>query len=214
MKYFLASIIALTFISYIINAQERTNPMIIAIGSTNPIKVNAVKEVLLDYTLFEGVEILSIEADSNVSDQPLSLEEIIQGAKNRAKQAFHQSTASYSFGIESGLMEAKGTQSGFLETCICCIYDGNAYSIGMSCGYEIPPEILSIVIDQKKNLGQACFESGVTTNKKLGASEGLVGILTKGRINRKQYTKQCVITALAQIENATLFQNSNSTVAR
>jgi inosine/xanthosine triphosphatase len=187
--------------------------MIIAIGSTNPIKVNAVKEVLLDYALFNNVEVLSIEADSNVSDQPLSLEEIIQGAKNRAKQAFDQSKASYSFGIESGLMEAKGTQSGFLETCICCIYDGQTYSIGMSCGYEIPPEILSIVIDQKKNLGQACFESGVTSNKKLGASEGLVGLVTKGRINRKEYTKQCIITALAQIENVALYQSSNSTVS-
>ena len=107
--------------------------MILTIGSTNPIKVQAVKEVVRDYSIFNGAEILSFSTPSGVSEQPLSIEEMIMGAKNRAKSAFLScEKSSYAFGLESGLFKALGTQTGFLEACICSIYDGNNYYIGLS----------------------------------------------------------------------------------
>lgn len=177
--------------------------MIIAVGTTNQIKIQAVEEIVRDYPQFAHAKVHSFASPSGIADQPLSLEEIITGAKNRAKHAYLACDGCvYSFGIESGLFEAKGVQTGFLEASICCIYDGVDYYTGLSCGFEIPPQILKLVLDHNRDLSQACYESGVTTNTKLGAAEGLVGILTKGRINRKEYTKQCVTTALAQIEHA------------
>ena len=114
----------------------------------------------------------------------------------------HALECTYAFGIESGLFEAPGAQTGFLESSICCIYDGKNYILGLSCGFEVPPPILERVLQENMDLGQACYHSGITTNTNLGSAEGLIGILTKGRISRKEYTKQCVITALIQLENA------------
>jgi len=180
--------------------------MLIALGTTNKIKIQALEETLKDYPQFTEAQINFYSVSSEISDQPLSLEEIITGAKNRAKNAYAAcDSCAYGFGIESGLYEANGTQTGFLEGCICCIYDGEDFYMGMSCSFEIPPSILSLVLDKNRDLSQACYEAGITTNAKLGAAEGLIGILTKGRINRKEYTKQCITTALLQLENASWY---------
>lgn len=177
--------------------------MIIAVGTANAVKVQALQETIKDYPLLAEAEVRSFSVPSEISEQPLSLEEIIAGAKNRAKNAFLECHGcDYSFGIESGLFEAKGVETGFLEACICCIYDGVRYHTGLSCGFEIPSHILNLVLEKGRDLSQACFESGVTTNPKLGSAEGLIGILTKGRIVRQAYTKQSIITALIQLENA------------
>jgi inosine/xanthosine triphosphatase len=180
--------------------------MTIALGSTNPVKIGALEEVVRDYPDLAHAAVISYAVSSDVSEQPLSLEEMIRGAKTRAKKAFHASgKASYGFGIESGLFAAPGAQSGFLEASICAIYDGMNHFIGLSCGFEVPPQILELVLQKKMDLSQACHEAGVTSDPKLGAGEGLIGILTKGRIDRKKYTKQCITTALIQLENARFY---------
>lgn len=174
--------------------------MIIAIGSTNQAKVQAVVEVIKDYPLLANAKVVAIATDSEVGDQPLSLQETIQGAKNRARKAFEMSKGcSYGLGIESGLMQTFEASGSYLHTCACAIYDGKNYSTGLSTGFEIPPPILDLVLKRKCNLSQACLESGITTNTKIGSAEGLVGILTQGRVDRKEYSKECVRMALVKI---------------
>jgi inosine/xanthosine triphosphatase len=181
--------------------------MFIAVGSTNRIKVDAVKEKLKEYPTLSHLDVISYDVSSEISEQPMSLEEIIKGAKNRAKNAYIQANPCLaSFGIESGLFQAPGSSTGYLEACICSVFDGQDHHIGLSCGFEVPPDILKWVLEDKKDLSQACFHSGITQNEKLGSSEGLIGILTKGRIDRKEYTKQCIATALIKLENAHLYQ--------
>ena len=85
--------------------------MVIAVGSTNEAKILAVKEVLQGSAHFPNVDVVGLAAGSDVSDQPISLQETIQGAKNRARNAFNQCACKYSFGIESGLMIAEETSS-------------------------------------------------------------------------------------------------------
>jgi inosine/xanthosine triphosphatase len=177
--------------------------MIIAIGSTNEAKVQAVKEVLKSSSHFEKAKVISLLISSGVSDQPLSLEETIQGAKNRAKNAFGKcDSCQYGFGIESGLMAAPGTSTGYLNISICCIYDGDSVHTGMSCGFEVPVQALELLIEKKMDLTQACLNTGITKNSNIGSTEGLIGILTKGKIDRKEYSKQCILLAIAQIEHA------------
>ena len=181
--------------------------MTLAIGSMNQIKIGALEEVIQEYPDFAGSQVIACQVLSEVSAQPLSLEETIRGAKNRARNAFTTSgVCKYAFGVESGLFEAPGTQSGFLEACICAIYDGVGYQIGLSCGFEVPRQVLELVVQKKMDLTQACNDSGISFDPKLGAGEGLIGILTKGRINRKKYIKQCMMTALVQLENAHFYQ--------
>lgn len=176
--------------------------MIIAIGSTNRAKVAALEETIKHYPSFQEAKILSFSVPSEVADQPMSLHETIRGAKNRAKNAFVACGHCHlSFGIESGLMMVPETSTGFLESSICCIFDGKEFYFGQSCAFELPQEILNLIVKDKLDLSQACLRSGVTTNPNLGSAEGFIGILTKGRITRKEYTKQAIVTALIHVEN-------------
>lgn len=184
--------------------------MLIAIGSTNPIKIQAVEDVVRGYPQFAHAAFTPIAAASEISEQPLNLEEIIRGAKNRAKNAFDKlSSCRYSFGIESGLFEAPGSRTGYLEACICSIYDRKNFHLGLSCGFEVPPAILQHILNENLDLSQAAHRSGITNNPTLGSAEGIIGILTKGRIDRKSYTKQAVTTAMIQLENADWYIQEN-----
>lgn len=172
------------------------------IGSKNLAKIEALQETLQEYPLFENVEVIGISVPSNVSEQPFSLEETIRGAKNRARNAFEASPCTYGVGVESGLMEAPATRTRFLHISICSIFDGTESYIGLSTGFEVPPVILMLMASKKIDLTQACLESGISSNTQLGSQEGLIGILTNGKVDRKEYSKQAIRTALIQLDHA------------
>lgn len=185
--------------------------MIIAIGSTNNAKIRAVEEAVQNSIYFSNIKLISFAVRSDVSEQPLSLQETIQGAKNRSKNAFYQCDCKYSFGIESGLMKAE-TSTGYLHVSACCIYDGNNYFTGLSSGFEIPLPILDLIFKKQMDLTQACLHSGISNNSKIGSTEGLIGVLTKGKIDRKEYSKQAITMAILQLENSDWFSQDISKV--
>lgn len=188
-------------------AQALSAEMVIAIGTTNEAKVLAVKEVVQGSDRFSNVKMMEFSVGSDVSEQPISLEETIRGAKNRARNAFNKcDECDLGFGIESGLMEASETASGYVHVSVCAIYDGQNYYTGLSTGFELPPKILELILTKKMDLSRACLHSGISNNKRIGSTEGLIGILTKGKVCRKEYSKQCVATAILQLENADLYQ--------
>lgn len=172
--------------------------MKIKVGSTNKIKIQAVQEILLDYPDFKDAAIIGFDACSGISDQPQSLEETIRGAMNRAKDSF--AACDYSFGLESGLMEVPHTKTGFMDICTCAIFDGQEYHLGLSSAWEAPQTVIAHILNGL-DMNQAAVRAGLTDNEKLGSAEGLVGLLTKGRLTRKEYTKQAVRTAMIHLEN-------------
>lgn len=179
--------------------------MNITVASTNPQKIKAVSDLVPKYDFLTGATIQGVEAISGVSDQPKSLEETVNGAITRAKNAFSENI-DYSFGIESGLMEVPHTKSGIMDVCVCAIFDGRNIHLGLSSAFEPPKKIVDLMHKNGMDMSQACLEAGLTSNPKLGASEGLIGILTRGRMDRLAYTTQAVITALIHLENSHLFE--------
>ncbi len=177
--------------------------MKINVGSENPIKVGAVKEMLAQYDFLQPVELRAVSADSGVADQPKSLEETVRGAINRARNAFD--SCDLSFGLESGLISVPNTKNGFMDACVCAIYDGREYHLGMSSAFELPPRVAKLMTDKGLDMSQACNEAGLSDNPKLGSAEGAIGILTRGRMTRMDYTKQAITTAMIHLENADLF---------
>lgn len=179
--------------------------MKISIASKNPIKIDAVRETIKSYPLLQDSEISNIEVVSGVSEQPRSLEETVQGAMNRAKGAFRDCT--YSFGIESGFMQVPNTKTGFMNFTVCVIYDGSRYHIGLSSAFECPPAITRMVFDENLDINQAYYKTGLTKDEKVGYSEGVISYLTKGRLIRKDHTKEAVRMALIHLENAELYKD-------
>ena len=179
--------------------------MKINVGSKNEIKVSAVREVIVNYPFLSNTDISAIEVPSGVSEQPKSLEETIQGAINRAKGAFQD--CDISFGIESGIMSVPHTKTGYMDFCACAIYDGKEHHIGLSSAFEYPIKVTKLIIEQGLDANQAFYKSGLTTNVKIGSAEGAIGMLTKGRVTRKDYTKQAILMALIHLENPDLFKH-------
>lgn len=180
----------------------KVSHMKIVIGSTNPVKIAAFAELIPSYKILESAELISKNVPSLISEQPLSLEETIQGAKNRA-----QAAAAYGdigIGIESGLFNIPNTNR-HMDICVCCIYANNTFMLGFSSAFEIPTKVLGYILNEHVDLGQAMKLAGLTDQEQIGAGQGAIGILTNGRITRKEYTKQAIIMALIQLEYAAIF---------
>ncbi len=118
---------------------------------------------------------------------------------NRARNAYQD--CHYSFGLESGLMAVPFTKTGYMDLCACAIFDGQEYHLGLSSAWEAPGAVATLMLKKGLDMNQAAQQAGLTENAQVGAAEGLIGIMTKGRLDRKAYTKQAIITALIHLEN-------------
>ncbi|MBP7741185.1 MAG: DUF84 family protein [Candidatus Pacebacteria bacterium] len=173
--------------------------MKIVVGSKNPAKVEAVREILQDYPHLKDAEVMGVEIDSMVGDQPKSLTEVLTGAMNRARGAYME--CEYSIGLESGLMEVPFTKSGHMDVCACAIFDGTEFHLGLSSGWEFPDkEINRLIMEDGLDMSQAINKVGLASDPAIGSGQGAIGILTKGRLDRKAYTKEALRTALIHLE--------------
>lgn len=167
----------------------------IIVASLNQNKINAVKEV------FQSYHVEGVSCPSGVGEQPVNLDEIIRGAINRAKGAFRGCV--YSVGIEDGISCVPETESGYMNFCCCAVYDGKRIYLGLGPAFEYPPECTKMVIEKGITISEAFLP--VSGRPNIGYEMGIIGFLTRGRINRKDYTKQAVDMARIQIDNADMY---------
>jgi inosine/xanthosine triphosphatase len=163
--------------------------MKVNVGTHNPLKVRATRNVL--EKIFSRVVVDGIEVDSGVGDQPIGLDETIQGAVNRAQNAFMN--VNLSVGIESGLLKTPYSITGYLDLQWCAIYDGERITLGVSAGFEYPPAVLDEVL-KGKEVGEVMDR--VTGVEKLGQKTGAVSYLSRGLLDRTENTEQCVLMAM------------------
>lgn len=177
--------------------------MIINVGSKNPVKIEAVREIIADYPFMAGAVVEGVEVDSGVTNQPITLPATIEGAINRAKAVFKD--CQYSFGIESGIFPVPHTKTGYMDVCACIIYDGNEISLGLSSAFEYPKQVTELILTQHLDASTAFKHVGLTDHPYIGHATGAIGILTNGRLLRKEYTKQAIMNALIQLEHLELY---------
>ena len=60
---------------------------------------------------------------------------------------------------------------------------------------------MAYILNDKINMTEATLKAGFSSNPKLGSAEGLIGVLSKGKLTRKDYTKQAICTALIHLED-------------
>lgn len=171
--------------------------MKVAVGSTNPVKVQATVEAFQE--VFGVVEIIEKEVDSEVLDQPFG-KEVIDGSKNRAKNVLKITDADFGVGIESGLMELGGIwyNLGF----VTIVDKKGRMGTGTSGWFECPSNILE-KIKKGKELGEVMDK--MTARKNVKKEEGAVGILTKRKVSRKDLYKHGVLMALIPFLSPKLF---------
>lgn len=154
--------------------------MKIAVGSTNPVKIEAVRLACADH--FPNLEVVGVEVKSGVSAQPRSDGETKRGAINRSKQALLAiPDATLGVGLEGGVHKQRNS---LVSTNWCVVVDqrGNLF-LASGARFSIPEHIA-----QPINAGG---EMGPVLDEMLNAKDtkkgpGLIGILTKSFMTRTQ----------------------------
>ncbi len=176
--------------------------MLLAVGTSNPVKVRAVESV---FSKFFEITVVMKEVPSGVAPQPVGLTATITGASNRAQAALaSEPAAALGIGIEAGLLEVPCTLSGFMDQQFAAIVDRDGViTLGGGSAFEYPKCIVDRVFAEKIEVGEA-MES-LTGIHSLGKKQGAIGYFSKGTLDRAHLTEQAVLTALLPRLNRELY---------
>ncbi len=170
--------------------------MKIAVGTTNPVKLQAVHAVFALLFPDKTCEVLGVKVSSGVNDQPMSDTESVKGARTRAKAAFQAiKGADFGVGLEGGLEQVENL---WFTGNIACVVSNSKTGYGMSPKVLIPQELMD-EISNGHDLSEAMHT--VTGIADIGKKQGLLGYVTMGHITRQSASEQAIVAALASILN-------------
>jgi inosine/xanthosine triphosphatase len=160
---------------------------------------NAIKFFILPEQMREPEKTEKVDKTSKVSLNPLSLEETIEGAKNRAKEAYDfctnaEGSCDFGVGLEAGLFPVTSLESGYFDTTMCCIYNGQDYFFGGSPLFEYPNKVIERILAGEE-AGLIIDFFGETAKGR----PGVIGPLTDGRVMRDEFEMSAVIMALGKV---------------
>lgn len=158
------------------------------VGTLNPVKIKAVENVLTGF--YPEITIEGMRWGSGV-DQPMGLEQTVQGAVERSKKA--HVLADMGVGIESGLIQVPGTASGYFDIHFCAITDDERTTLGSSSGFEYPEDVIEEV---KKGLDIEEVFQKLHGIEKIGQKGGAVEYLSAGSLTRIELIEQSVRAAM------------------
>jgi len=163
----------------------------VAVGSTNPVKIAAVRAVLA--RVAPHVEVHGVAVTSGVPEQPWGDAQTIAGARARAAGALAATVAELAIGLEGGVVE---DTAGGVRTCAWAVALGRDGREG--CGGSLAMPLPARVVARLRageELGLAMDAEARVSDTKTG--RGAVGILTAGLIDRQAAYEPLVTYALA-----------------
>jgi inosine/xanthosine triphosphatase len=176
--------------------------MEVLIGSENPVKIEAAREVFSKY--FGRVKVTGYGVISKVSAQPID-EEAFEGAKNRAlelKKLTEERNLRSDFlvGIEGGI--TKFYSKWFALGVGCVIDNQGRMGYGVSPYFELPESIVEQILSGSE-LGELMEQ--ISGRDNIRQKEGAIGFLSKGIMDRKNLYIHCLIVALVPFLNKELY---------
>lgn len=166
--------------------------MKIIIGSKNPAKISAVKQVF-NYGDFEFE---AINVSSGVGEQPFSDEETIKGAINRATNALNEGRGDIGIGLEGGVQE---TRMGlFLCNWGALVTQLEPPIVAGGARILLPEEVAGRLRNGEE-LGPVMDEFAKKEN--IRKNEGAIGIFTNGLIQRADMFSHVTKLLLGQFLN-------------
>lgn len=191
------------------------------VGSSNLPKIDAVRAAIAPYA--REVRVEGVAVPSDVPEQPVGLEEIVRGARNRAEQATRAarrkgSACDLAVGIEDGLLDLcdLGVPGlGPVNIGCAAVTDGSRMSVGFSSAFPYPPQCTERAIRDRQPIGelfdslwaQAKGEGAVVSS---GRTLGNVGKLTLGVLPRSDYARHAVLCALVSFLHPDLYAESGA----
>jgi non-canonical (house-cleaning) NTP pyrophosphatase len=184
--------------------------VLVAVGSTRGPKVEAVKRVL---ELLRPVapelaaaEVTPFDASAGAPPMPLSLDELLDGARSRAQLALEamrgQGKAAFlGIGLEGGIDLRRNDLTGRRGFLMSWAYvtDGRRGAHGCGGGIEVPAELLDTIVEDGIELSEAidAFAQRIDVRSR----EGAWGVLTRGLLDRTRSFETALLNALAPFYN-------------
>jgi inosine/xanthosine triphosphatase len=199
----------------------------IAIGSKRGPKINAVKQALEtlspSFPPATEFELVGFEVDSGVSHTPLSHEELMRGARQRAEKLVEMARKNgsewhYFVGLEGGLDVipetalplstppdlAQGPRRRVLLESWAYVSDGERGHYGRSGGIELPDPLVREVLEKGTELALAIDRFAGMVG--IRDAQGAWGVLSGGLISRQEAFRLAVIAAFAPFYNAKMYR--------
>jgi inosine/xanthosine triphosphatase len=165
--------------------------MIVAVGSLNPVKIEATRLAFVALWPGQILDVHGYEVSSSVAAQPMTDAEAICGARNRAIHAIALAGCDYGVGIEGGLQQTEG--SWFNSGWAAVVDRGGREGAGSSLRMQVPLALMKLVLAGQE-LGEACdLVFGRTDAKR---AEGFIGLMSGNAIHRTGALCDAVIAAL------------------
>lgn len=158
--------------------------MNLAVGSTNPVKIDAVERTLERY----DPTVIAVDVDSGVSDQPRSIEETVTGAENRARRALAATDADYGVGLEGGVARVEGT-AGLSLIMWGAVTDGDRTERGGGPTLRLPDGVAGR-LEKGAELGPVMDD--LLGTEGVAKADGAVGVFTDGLTDRTRALGEAV----------------------
>jgi inosine/xanthosine triphosphatase len=161
-----------------------------ALGSTNPAKVDAVREALVK--LAPGCEVVALDVPSGVGHQPFGDDETRAGALERARNALAESGADIGFGLEGGV--ELDSDRVWLLSWVAAVDPAGRVGYASGLRMLLPPALGKGLRDGVE-LGTLVDDLfGVKDAK---SASGAIGLLTAGAVSRTDAFADLVAMSLA-----------------
>ncbi len=167
--------------------------MRVIVGSRNPVKIDATREVLRRLH-GDDIRVDGVRVESGVSNQPWGDEETLRGALNRAEAALAVGGATLGVGLEGGLVEVDGR----VFTCAWSAVARVDGMIGVAGGANLllPPPAAEAVRNGAELGPTMDLLTGLQDTKH---RQGAIGILTQGYLDRQSAYEHILTLALARL---------------
>ncbi len=158
----------------------------IAVASTNPAKINAVRDAFALAFPDVQCQVSGYKTASGVAAQPMTSAETLLGADNRLRNLQQQQHADFYVAIEAGLDD--GMTFAWMR-----ISNGSREGRARSASLQLPAVAVQR-LEQGDELGDVMDDLFGTQNIKQAG--GAIGLLTQHKLSRSSVYQQALILAL------------------
>ncbi len=168
--------------------------IVIIVGSTNPVKIEAVREAFERAFSSNEIKVLKIKVNSGVRPTPRNEEEIIKGALNRVKNIMKNEKGDFYVGLEGGIVIREGEL--FIKGWVA-VSDGKITSLAATIELPLPRFILN-ELNKSEDIELEDIMEKISGIPDIGKKEGAIGFFTRGLYTRKDAFRDAVICALSK----------------
>ncbi len=184
--------------------------MRIGIGSKNKAKVSAVKSAFeklakaFNRPVFLMADFFTVSTQTSVPDMPLSTEQIVEGAIERARFTYrHVKNLDYAIGLEGGtfplLTPSLHGQSQFFLQNYVYVFNGRQGILGASPALPLPRKVVDALYGEHRELAE--IMDALTGKEDVRSNEGAFGVFTHGLLPRNASFEIAVINAMVPFLN-------------